>query len=148
MYSRSRPLDDFTNFTETYHPSLHSSERVPVLPTKDDQRKARRLLRMKIEEAETAEKQITDAEIDSLRKQCYESAKDVICEVPLKLPPLRAINHRIPLIDESKIEKYHLSRCPDVLKSQLRDKIIRYTKAGWWEERTTSQAAPIVGNTR
>lgn len=124
---------------------MHSSEKLsgPVIP-KDEQRKARRYLRMKVEEAEAAAKEVTDAEIDTLRKAWYDSAKDVICEVPLKLPPMRAINHRIPLIDESKVDKYHLPRCPDVLKSQLRDKIIRYTKAGWWEERTTSQAAPML----
>lgn len=120
-------------------------EKLPEpLISKDKQRKARRYLRMKVNEAEDATKEITDTEIAELRQAWYESAKDIICEVPLKLPPMCAINHRIPLIDESKVDKYHLPRCPDVLKSQLCDKIIRYTKAGWWEERTTNQAAPML----
>jgi hypothetical protein len=34
------------------------------------------------------------------------------------LPPLRAINHTIPLIDENKILPWRPSRCPEALRSQ------------------------------
>lgn len=144
-YSLSKPKDDFSTVAEKSFPTFHSSAKLPerVIP-KDEQRKARKFLRMKVEQAAAAAETLSDQDIDKLRQEWYASATDVICEVPLELPPLRAINHRIPLIDESKIEKYHLPRCPDALKPQLRDKIIRYTKAGWWEERTTSQAAPML----
>jgi hypothetical protein len=40
--------------------------------------------------------------------------------------------------------KYHLPRCPDALKTQLSDKIQRYTNAGWWEETNVPQAAPML----
>jgi hypothetical protein len=48
---------------------------------------------------------------------------------PERLPPLREVNHKIPLIDESKRYKYHSPRCPDSLKPELMEKIARYTCA-------------------
>jgi hypothetical protein len=64
--------------------------------------------------------------------------------VPEKMPPLRAVNHRIPLIDETKVYNYHLLRCPDAMKEQLIDKINRYVHAGWWKAVQTDQAAPML----
>ena len=64
--------------------------------------------------------------------------------VPDKLPPFREINHKIPLIDEKKQYHYHLPRCPEAMKPQLIEKIEKYTKAGWWEEATVHQAAPML----
>src|ERR1700757_772306 len=64
--------------------------------------------------------------------------------VPPRLPPFREVNHKIPLIDENKRYNYHLPRCPDVLKTQLSDKIQCYTNAGWWEETNVPQAAPML----
>ena len=52
--------------------------------------------------------------------------------VVAKLPPLREVNHRIPLVDEGKQYAYHLPRCPDSLKPQLAEKIQLYTNAKWW----------------
>ncbi|KIK12982.1 hypothetical protein PISMIDRAFT_18316 [Pisolithus microcarpus 441] len=60
------------------------------------------------------------------------------------MPPLREVNHRIPLIDEGMRYTYHLPRCPDSLKPQLAEKIQLYTKAGWWERASVSQAAPML----
>ena len=63
---------------------------------------------------------------------------------PPRLPPLREINHHIPLIDQNKRYMYHLPRCPDAVKPELMAKIDRYTKAGWWKRATVSQAAPLL----
>ena len=65
--------------------------------------------------------------------------------VPENLPPLREINHLIPLIDEGKTYCYHLPRCPDVLKPQLINKINRYERAGTWatHEYTSSNADDV-----
>ena len=143
-YSRSSKKDGFFSIGEKSFPTTHSSAKVPdrYIP-QAERRQARRQLNLFAARLEAAQVE-EDSEIESLRQDCLESAKDVICEVPLTLPPMRAINHRIPLMEEDKVEKYHLPRCPDVLKPQLRDKIIRYTKAGWWIEKTTSQAAPML----
>ncbi|KDQ63433.1 hypothetical protein JAAARDRAFT_91806, partial [Jaapia argillacea MUCL 33604] len=61
-----------------------------------------------------------------------------------QLPPLREINHKIPLVDENKRYSYHLPWCTEALKPQLRAKINRYLWAGWWEEATVPQAAPML----
>jgi hypothetical protein len=45
--------------------------------------------------------------------------------VPEELPPIRGVNHHIPLIDENKKYQYHLPRCPDSMKPQLMEKIAR-----------------------
>jgi RNase H-like domain found in reverse transcriptase/Reverse transcriptase (RNA-dependent DNA polymerase)/Integrase zinc binding domain len=82
--------------------------------------------------------------LPDLRAKWVESASDILTGAPPNLPPLREVNHKIPLIDESKQYNYHLPRCPDALKTQLSDKIQRYTNAGWWEETNVSQAAPML----
>ena len=63
---------------------------------------------------------------------------------PDRPPPLRAINHTIPLYDEEKKYNYYLPRCPDSLKPQLAEKISKYIHDGWWETCQTDQAAPML----
>ena len=61
-----------------------------------------------------------------------------------KLPPLRKVNHWIPLIDEGKQYAYHLPCCPDSLKPQLVEKIQLYTSAKWWIMASVLQVAPML----
>lgn len=79
-----------------------------------------------------------------LRARWLEKYQDILSGVPERLPPLREINHRIELIDESMKYHYHLPRCPDALKPALMEKIERYVRAGWWEHKTVPQAAPML----
>ena len=83
-------------------------------------------------------------ELPDLRKKWVESAADILTGAPPHLPPLREVNHKIPLIDENKRYNYHLPRCPDSLKTELTDKIQHYKDAGWWEETNVSQAALML----
>ncbi|KAL1947388.1 hypothetical protein VTO73DRAFT_14349 [Trametes versicolor] len=69
---------------------------------------------------------------------------DLFQPVPPGLPPLRAVNHTIPLVDPKKRYHYHLPRCPEVLRPQVNDKIQHYTRAGWWEPHPADQAAPLL----
>lgn len=69
---------------------------------------------------------------------------DLFQPVPPELPPFRSINHTIPIVDPRKRYKYHLPKCPEVLRQQLSEKIERYVRAGWWEPRPTDQAAPLL----
>src|ERR1700733_1169052 len=85
-----------------------------------------------------------EQELPDLRAKWVESASDILTGAPPRLPPLREVNHKIPLIDENKRYNYHLPRCPDSLKTELTDKIQRYKDAGWWEETNVSQAAPML----
>lgn len=89
-------------------------------------------------------KMYSDEDVNSLRAQWFEKYKDILQGVPDKLPPLREVNHEIPLIDEDKHYGYYLPRCPDALKPQLMDKIGRYTANGWWKLQSVSQAAPML----
>ena len=61
-----------------------------------------------------------------------------------RLPPLREVNHRIPLIEESKHYAYHLPHCGDALKQQLWDKIRLYMDANWWVMKSVPQATLML----
>ncbi|KIK50191.1 hypothetical protein GYMLUDRAFT_143110, partial [Collybiopsis luxurians FD-317 M1] len=70
--------------------------------------------------------------------------QDILSGVPETLPPLREINHRIQLINESKRYNYYMPHCPDSLKVQLSEKLERYSQAQWWISTTVPQAAPML----
>jgi hypothetical protein len=59
-------------------------------------------------------------------------------------PPLRAINHEIPLIDESKIYHYRRSNCPDALRPLWAEKRKQYLASGRWKLTTGSNAMPML----
>ncbi|KIK14683.1 hypothetical protein PISMIDRAFT_17126 [Pisolithus microcarpus 441] len=86
----------------------------------------------------------SDEDIPHLREELYKKYEHHMRGVVPKMPPLREVNHRIPLIDEGMHYTYHLPRCPDSLKPQLAEKIQLYMKAGWWERASVSQAAPML----
>src|SRR6202040_3296227 len=85
-----------------------------------------------------------EEQLPDLRKNWVELAKDILSGAPSHLPPLREVNHKIPIIDEEKQYNYYLPRCPDALKTQLIDKIQDYKSAGWWMETNVSQAALML----
>ncbi|KDQ49403.1 hypothetical protein JAAARDRAFT_143505 [Jaapia argillacea MUCL 33604] len=68
-----------------------------------------------------------------VRMKWYGLCKDLMGDIPLELPPLQEINHHINLKDENLQYNYCLPRCPEAMKAQLRAKLDRYEKAGWWE---------------
>lgn len=85
-----------------------------------------------------------ESDIPGLRARWIAACADLLGPIPVQLPPWRDINHEIPLIDESLIYNYHMPRCPDALKPELRDKINRYVDAGWWTLKPVAQAAPLL----
>ena len=92
----------------------------------------------------TNESQEPTADIQRLRDRWFAEYADILNGVPSVLPPLREINHRIPLIDENKRYHYHLPRCPDAMKPQLMEKLRTYVDAGWWIPKAVPQAAPLL----
>jgi hypothetical protein len=60
-----------------------------------------------------------DEEIEEAR-QILKNAAASLCKtvVETELPPLRAINHKIPLIDENKTYPWRPSRCPQAFRPQ------------------------------
>ncbi|KAF8126104.1 hypothetical protein K438DRAFT_1454354, partial [Mycena galopus ATCC 62051] len=96
------------------------------------------------ERAEEGKVIYTEKDIPRLIERWMDLSVDIMSGVPEKMPPMRAVNHRIPLVDEKKVYNYHLPRCPDAMKEQLIEKINKYVRAGWWEAVQTNQAAPML----
>ena len=89
-------------------------------------------------------RKLADEDIPRLQNKILDKDKDCLGGVVAKLPPLRKVNHRIPLVDEGKQYSYHLPRCLDSLKPQLAEKIQLYTSAKWWIMVSMLQAAPML----
>ncbi|KIJ54616.1 hypothetical protein M422DRAFT_140122, partial [Sphaerobolus stellatus SS14] len=88
--------------------------------------------------------QITKDDFTHLCSQWKEKYADLFGDIPLELPPMCEVNHRIKLIDPDKRFNYLLPKCPEALRPQLHTKIDRYLKAGWWEPTTALQAVPML----
>ncbi|KIL55333.1 hypothetical protein M378DRAFT_1045040, partial [Amanita muscaria Koide BX008] len=58
-------------------------------------------------------------------------------------PPLRAINHEIPLMEEEKIYPWRASRCPEALLPQWVEKRDAYLKSGRWEITNATNTVPM-----
>jgi hypothetical protein len=91
-----------------------------------------------------ADAELTESDIPRLRKEWIQICDDIFANQPDELPPLREINHRIPLIDDSKVYHHRQPKCPDAFKPALMAKIERYTRAGWWIPITASRAMPML----
>lgn len=92
----------------------------------------------------TSKPSLTKLDIPRLKEQWIEKYSDILGPIPLELPPLREVNHHIPLINEDMRYNFHLPRCPEALETELREKTNRYLSAGWWEMKAVSQAAPLL----
>ncbi|KIJ53550.1 hypothetical protein M422DRAFT_94372, partial [Sphaerobolus stellatus SS14] len=88
--------------------------------------------------------QLTKNDFGHLCSQWKENYANLFGEIPLELPPMREVNHRIKLIDPNKRFNYRLPKCPEALQPQLHAKIDRYLKAGWWEPTSALQAVPML----
>ena len=84
----------------------------------------------------------------SINKACEELmayAEPLCREVEqTELPPLRAINHTIPLIDENKVYSWRPSRCPEVFREQWNEKRDAYLKSGRWQLTTARNTSPML----
>jgi hypothetical protein len=84
--------------------------------------------------------------IEKVRQELMAYAEPICIEaldMDLPLPPLRVINHTIPLIDKNKIYPWRLSRCPEALKSQWAAKRDAYIWTGCWAVTTSASTAPM-----
>ncbi|KAF8240318.1 hypothetical protein L208DRAFT_1233643 [Tricholoma matsutake] len=77
-------------------------------------------------------------------KEWKHSCQDILSRVPDKLPPLREINHHIPLVDKKRKYNYYLPKCPDLMRKPLSKKVAKYCRAGWWRPAQAEQAAPML----
>ncbi|SJL18179.1 uncharacterized protein ARMOST_21756 [Armillaria ostoyae] len=92
-------------------------------------------------------KDITSPSVADTPRLCarwMESCRDIMGGILEELPPLRAVNHEIPLINDKAKYHYYLPRCPDSMKGKLAEKIAQYKRARWWEPCVSTQAAPML----
>ncbi|KZT21630.1 hypothetical protein NEOLEDRAFT_1073350, partial [Neolentinus lepideus HHB14362 ss-1] len=83
--------------------------------------------------------------LEILRRELQDYARDICKEASeTPLPPLRAVNHSIPLIDETKVYAWRPSRCPDALKPLWQEKCDAYIRNGRWQVRTGMNAMPML----
>lgn len=83
--------------------------------------------------------------IETLRDELKRYAKDICKEaIETPLPPLRAINHVIVLIDDSKVYAWRPSKCPEALKPLWRAKREDYLRTGRWEFRSGTNSVPMI----
>ena len=84
-------------------------------------------------------------EVMNARKELMAYAEPLCREVEeTELPPFRAINHSIPLIDENKIYQLRPSKCPEVFRSQWNEKRDAYIKSGRWKITTARNTCPML----
>ncbi|KAJ3730437.1 hypothetical protein C8R42DRAFT_568408, partial [Lentinula raphanica] len=60
------------------------------------------------------------------------------------LPPLREINHKIPLIDDSLIIPWRPSRLPEKFREQWVEKRDAYIRSGRWKITTANNTVPLL----
>ncbi|KAF8831165.1 hypothetical protein HHX47_DHR1000004 [Lentinula edodes] len=83
--------------------------------------------------------------INAVRKELVGYAKPLCRSMAeTDLPPLRAINHTIPLIDESKILPWRPSKCPEKFRSQWAEKRDAYLKSGRWRMTSSGNTVPML----
>ena len=62
----------------------------------------------------------------------------------MDLPPMRAINHLIPLINEHKKYHYRPSKCLEAFRKQWLEKRSAYLKTGRWRMVTGHNPIPML----
>lgn len=84
-------------------------------------------------------------ELQAARLELLEYAKP-ICQkaAETSLPPFRAINHTIPLVDETKVIPWRPSRCPEALRPLWDEKRRAYLKSGRWEVTNSGNTVPML----
>ena len=83
-------------------------------------------------------------DIPQLCEEIAELFSDILGALPLELPPLCEVLHKIPLIDESKQLNNRLPKCSEAFCPELAQKIVWYTTAGWWILTPAKQAMPML----
>jgi hypothetical protein len=93
----------------------------------------------------SAAAEVLEDKYGPLRLKMKQEATD-LCQDPATtgLPPFRAVNHTILIIDENKVYSWRPSKCPEALKSAWRDKKEIYLKSGRWRLATGMNAVPML----
>ena len=83
--------------------------------------------------------------VENAREELRQYAEPLCKEmVDTDLPPLRDINHTIPLIDVDKTYAWRPSRCPEVFREQWAEKRDAYIKTGRWIITSARNTVPML----
>ena len=75
----------------------------------------------------------------------YGARRKIYVQIPPRpLPPMRAVNHSILLIDEGKIYQFCPSKCPEAFREQWLEKKNSYLTTGRWRTATGHNAIPLL----
>lgn len=99
--------------------------------------------RVRILESRAAE--IYEDKLEEARILLREYAAPICQEASdAPLPPLRAVNHTIPLKDPSKVYSWRPSKCPDAHRSSWIEKRDAYLKSGRWKMTSARNTSPMM----
>lgn len=88
---------------------------------------------------------IVESNLEDLRQMLKVEATELCKKASeTKLPPFRAINHTIPLIDLDKTYNFVPSRCAEALKPLFKEKSSDCIKTGRWKLATGPNAVPML----
>ena len=88
---------------------------------------------------------LLDQGLDQIREALKQAAQDLCPDTSkTELPPLRDVNHSIPLINEKAIYRYRPSKCPEAFREQWRTKKNAYLETGRWRTATGHNAIPLL----
>ncbi|KIJ60874.1 hypothetical protein HYDPIDRAFT_177272 [Hydnomerulius pinastri MD-312] len=111
---------------------IGSSEPVPIQGTQ-------------VQTLESRAADILEDRLEDARKRLYDLAKPLCAKASeTRLPPLRVINHSIPLIDPTKIYPWRPSRCPEALRPQWAEKRKAYLATGRWKVTSAGNTVPML----
>jgi hypothetical protein len=86
-----------------------------------------------------------DQSIENAREELRRYAEPLCKEMAdTEFPPLRDINHTIPLIDEEKTYQWRPSRCPEMFREQWSEKKAAYIKTGRWKITSARNTVPML----
>ena len=85
-----------------------------------------------------------NAELEPRRQKWIEEFRPTFGPPPPGLPPLREVNHSIPLINPDARYSSRTPKCSAALFPLLREKTHRYLKAGWWKLAHGRNALPLL----
>ncbi len=86
-----------------------------------------------------------DRLVESAREELRQYAAPLCKEVnETDLPPFRAINHTIPLIDVTKTYPWRPSKCPEAFRAQWAEKRDAYLKSGRWKITPAGNTVPMM----
>ena len=88
---------------------------------------------------------LEDQQLEDTREELRRYAEPLCKEMhETGLPPLRDINHTIPLIDEKKTYTWRPSKCPEAFRDQWAEKRDAYLKSGRWEITSSGNTVPML----